>query len=53
MLDGDSAGKIGASRLKKTLEAHTIVKVFILPAEHDPDDLKDNKLQEVSKLFLS
>jgi len=53
MLDGDSAGKIGASRLKKTLEAHTIVQIFILPPNHDPDDLKDNELQKVSKFFLS
>ena len=52
MLDGDRAGKAATVRIRKTLKASTQVQQVNLPTDTDPDDLDDDTLCRVSRLFL-
>jgi len=44
MLDGDPAGKKGATRIKHILQSDTCVSIAALPSGLDPDDLSDHQL---------
>ena len=52
MLDGDRAGKEAMVRIRKTLNASTLVQQVNLPTDTDPDDLDDDTLFRVARSFL-
>lgn len=51
LMDGDSAGRQAASRLRTLLGRDADVAVFDLPDGCDPDDLPDTALQKVRNLL--
>lgn len=51
MLDGDSAGIVGARYIAEKLRNQSSVRVINLPKEKDPDDLSDRELLEQFKAF--
>ena len=53
MFDGDNAGRKATVGIQKILEASTQVQQVSLPTDTDPDDLDDDALRRVTRVFLS